>query len=80
MLLEALREEKASKGESHERCRCEKKPTRDQLGVKRQEGNQTLKAERSGQAKPMSSGPLILICAEGTEKPMRGVDRLRLVG
>jgi hypothetical protein len=28
-------------------------------GVSRQEGNQTLKAERSGQAKPVASGPPI---------------------
>jgi len=44
--------EEAPKGESHERCRREKKPARDAKGVNRQEGNQTLKAEHSGQANP----------------------------
>jgi hypothetical protein len=49
---ETVREEKAPKGESHERCRCERKPARDSKGVSRPEGNQTLKAERSGWAYP----------------------------
>ena len=44
--------EEAPKGESHERCRREKKLARDAKGVNRQEGNQTLKAEHSGQANP----------------------------
>jgi len=44
-------EEKAPKGESQERCRCETEPARVTKGVNRREGNQTLRAERSGQAK-----------------------------
>jgi hypothetical protein len=44
-------EEKAPKGKSQERCRCETKPARVTKGVNRREGNQTLRAERSGQAK-----------------------------
>lgn len=38
-------------------------------GVNRQEGDQTLQAERSGQAKPALSGPPLLACAEGNESP-----------
>jgi len=48
---DTFREEKAPKGESQERCRCETKPARVTKGVNRREGNQTLRAERSGQAK-----------------------------
>jgi hypothetical protein len=49
------REEKAPKGESQERCRYETRPARVTKGVNRQEGNQTLKAEQSGQAKARDS-------------------------
>jgi len=49
---EAVREEKAPKGESQERCRCETEPARVRKGVSRQEGNQTLKADRSGRSCP----------------------------
>jgi hypothetical protein len=38
-------------------------------GVSRQEGIQTLKAERSGLGKPASSGPPCLVCAEGKRSP-----------
>jgi hypothetical protein len=77
---DTFREEKAPKGESHERCRYETRPARDTKGVNRQEGNQTLKAERSGQAKARgwwTFDPL-MCCREA--KPMRGVCRLRPAG
>jgi len=48
---DTFREEKAPKGKSQERCRYETKPARVTKGVNRREGNQTLRAERSGQAK-----------------------------
>jgi len=48
---DTLRVEKAPKGESQERCRYEIKLARVTKGVSRQEGSQTLKAERGGQAK-----------------------------
>ena len=40
-------------------------------GVNRQEGNQTLKAERSGQAKLAKSGPAIPHVLKGTEAQER---------
>jgi hypothetical protein len=43
------------------------------VGVNRQEGNQTLKAERSRSVKPALSGPLILICAVGNQSPREGL-------
>jgi hypothetical protein len=39
------------------------------VGISHQEGSQTLKVERSGQAKPAASGPAILKCAEGKKSP-----------
>jgi hypothetical protein len=50
---DTFRKEKAPKGKSQERRRCETKPARVTKGVSRQEGSQTLKAERGGQAKPV---------------------------
>jgi len=48
---DTIREGKAPKGQSQERCWCETKPARVTKGVSRREGSQTLRAERSGQAK-----------------------------
>jgi len=45
---DTFREEKAPKGESQERCRHARRPARALEGVSRREGNQTLRAERSG--------------------------------
>lgn len=64
-----LRVEKAPKGESQERCRCEIKPARVTKGVSRQEGSQTLKAERGGQAKARVKRTLEPSSAVGTESP-----------
>jgi hypothetical protein len=54
-------------------------------GVSRQEGNQTLKAERSGQAKPAASGPSapdvlqgVKAHERGRRKPSARLDRERL--
>jgi hypothetical protein len=76
---DTFREEKAPKGESHERCRYETRPARATKGVNRQEGSQTLKAERSGQAKARDQWTFEprMCCRE--RKPMRGVCRLRLM-
>jgi hypothetical protein len=38
-------------------------------GGNRQEGKQTLKAERSGRGKPAASGPPSPACAEGNRSP-----------
>lgn len=62
-------EEKAPKGESQERCRCEIKPARVTKGVSRQEGNQTLKAERGGQAKARDQRTFEPSSAVGTQSP-----------
>jgi len=60
---DTFREEKAPKGKSQERCRCETKPARVTKGVSRREGSQTLRAERSGQAKARESVDLrALMC------------------
>jgi hypothetical protein len=67
--LDTLREGKAPKGESQERCRCETKPARVTKGVSRQEGNQTLKAERGGQAKARVKRTFEPPSAVGTESP-----------
>lgn len=64
-----LREEKAPKGESQERCRCEIKPARVTKGVSRQEGSQTLKAERGGQANARDQRTFEPSSAVGTESP-----------
>jgi len=64
-----LREEKAPKGESQERCRCEIKPARVTKGVSRQEGSQTLKAERGGQANAREKRTFEPSSAVGTESP-----------
>jgi len=64
-----LREEKAPKGESQERCRCEIKPARVTKGVSRQEGSQTLKAERGGQANARDQRTFESSSAVGTESP-----------
>ena len=48
-------------------------------GVNRQEGDQTLKAERSGWANPREVDLRFFMCCR-EPKPMRGADRLRLVG
>jgi hypothetical protein len=66
---DTLREGKAPKGESQERCRCETKPARVTKGVSRQEGNQTLKAERGGQAKARVKRTFEPSSAVGTESP-----------
>jgi hypothetical protein len=66
-----LQAEKAPKGESHERRRRETKPAGQRKGENRQEGNQTLKAERSGQAKPAIVDLRGLMCCR-EQKPMRG--------
>jgi len=73
-------EEKAPKGESHERCRYETRPARYRKGVNRQEGSQTLKAERGGQvnARGKRTFDSLKRCRE--PKPMRGADRLRRIG
>lgn len=65
-------EEKAPKGESQERCRYETRPARVTKGVSRQEGSQTLKTERSGQAKARGEWTFepCMCCREA--KPMRG--------
>jgi hypothetical protein len=62
-------EEKAPKGQSQERCRYETKPARVTKGVNRQEGNQTLKAERGGQAKARDKRTFEPSSAVGTESP-----------
>jgi len=64
---DTLREEKTPKGESQERCRCEKEPAGNTKGVKRREGNQTLRTERSGQAKPAAGGPSIPQVLKGAQ-------------
>jgi len=38
-------------------------------GANRREGSQTLRAERSGQAKPAASGPFRPVCAVGKQSP-----------
>jgi len=48
-------------------------------GVNRQEGNQTLKAERSGRACPRQVDLRFLKCCR-EQKPMGGANRLRPVG
>jgi hypothetical protein len=48
-------------------------------GVSRQEGNQTLKAERSGWAYPREVDLLALMCCRDS-KPKRGAGRLRSAG
>jgi len=48
-------------------------------GVSRQEGSQTLKAERSGRANPRQVDLRFFKCCR-EQKPMRGADRLRLDG
>ena len=48
-------------------------------GVSRQEGTQTLKAERSGRASPREVDLRFLMCCR-EQKPMGGADRLRPVG
>jgi hypothetical protein len=48
----------------------------DSQGVSRHEGNQTLKAERSGLAYPRKVDLRFLTCCRDT-KPMRGVVLLR---
>jgi hypothetical protein len=77
---DTFREEKAPKGESQERCRYETRPARVTKGVNRHEGSQTLKTERSGQAKArgMWTFEPCMCCREA--KPMRGVCRLRPTG
>jgi len=51
----------------------------DSRGVSRQKGDQTLKAERSGQAKPAASGPLNPARAEGNGSPWEApIDSRRL--
>jgi hypothetical protein len=74
------REEKAPKGESQERCRYETRPARVTKGVNRHEGSQTLKAERSGQAKARAQWTFepCMCCREA--KPMRGACLLRQAG
>jgi hypothetical protein len=48
-------------------------------GVSRQEGNQTLKADRSGWANPREVDLRSRMCFR-EQKPMRGPDPLRRVG
>jgi hypothetical protein len=55
---DTFREEKASKGEIPGALPARNKAGAASEGENRQEGNQTLKAEHSGQAKPASGGPL----------------------
>jgi hypothetical protein len=45
------------------------KTAQESKGVNRQEGNQTLKAQRSESGKLTIGGPSILASAEGTESP-----------
>jgi hypothetical protein len=66
---DTLRVEKAPKGESQERCRCETKPARVTKGVSRQEGSQTLKAERGGQANAREKRTFEPSSAVGTKSP-----------
>ena len=64
---DTLREEKAPKGKSQERRRCERKTGKGSEGVSRQEGNQTLEAEHSGCGKPASGRPPIPDVLKGTK-------------
>jgi hypothetical protein len=64
-----LRVEKAPKGESQERCQYEIRLARVTKGVSRQEGSQTLKAERGGQAKARVKRTFEPSSAVGTESP-----------
>jgi len=49
-------------------------------GVSRQEGSQTLKAERGGQAKARGKRTFESSCAVGKAKPKRGADPPRRTG
>lgn len=62
----------ASKGRIPGTLSGRNKPGQAKRGVNRPEGNQTLKAERSGCGKPAVSGPESLVSVEGTRKPRRG--------
>jgi hypothetical protein len=46
-----------------------KKTGQVEKGASRREGNQTLRAERSGQATPATSGPFQPECAVGRQSP-----------
>jgi hypothetical protein len=54
---DTFREEKAPKGEIPGALPARNKAGAVSEGESRQEGNQTLQAERSGQANPAASGP-----------------------
>jgi hypothetical protein len=81
---DTLQERNAPEGEIPGALSARNKAGAGPGGANRQEGNQTLKAERSGLGKPASGGPPSLERAEGNrspgEWPARSLRRTRRLG